>query len=223
MLQILRSVRRLCEKVIRGRLQEQPMNCNFAPISMEQIISTPMCHIFLGSPGHALRHGATMYGSYYWIGFWLIHVLVSVFFLLFGVFSIGLLLNCCSLLKTLKLAVWTLSLICLHVFTLFVIDIHQIMLIPLFPTPLGFWLLPNRILTLRHIPRNVYLYFKSTFAEAIHMWVTLLSEHHVHWPPQASGQSSRHVYKYKFINNFTQLLLDVVRLGWDISTTHQHI
>ena len=109
MLQILRSVRRLCEKVIRGRLQEQPMNCNFAPISMEQIISIPMCHIFLESLGHAL-------------------------------------LNCCSLLKTLKLAVWTLSLICLHVFTLFVIDIHQIMLIPLFPTPLGFWLLPNRIL-----------------------------------------------------------------------------
>ena len=45
--------------------------------------------------------------------------------------------SCRSLLKTLNLAVRALSLNFLHVFTLFVIDIHQIMLISLFPTPFG--------------------------------------------------------------------------------------
>ena len=40
-----------------------------------------------------------------------------------------------SLLKTLKLAVWALSLSCLHVFTLLVIDIHQNRFISLFLTP----------------------------------------------------------------------------------------
>ena len=33
---------------------------------MVQIISTPMCHTYLESPGHAVRHGGTLDGSYYW-------------------------------------------------------------------------------------------------------------------------------------------------------------
>ena len=54
-----------------------------------------------------------------------------------------------------KLVVWALSLNFLHVFTLFVIDIHKIMLISLFPTPFGHFQFlgsagqnPNLILTL---------------------------------------------------------------------------
>ena len=57
-----------------------------------------------------------------------------------------------------NLAVWALSLNFLHVLTSFVIDIHQIMLISLFPTPFGHFQFlgsagrnPKLILTLCHI------------------------------------------------------------------------
>ena len=35
----------------------------WGPKTMVQIISTPMCHTYLESPGHALRHGGTLDGS----------------------------------------------------------------------------------------------------------------------------------------------------------------
>ena len=38
----------------------------WGPKTMGQIIPTPMCHAYLESPGHALWHGGTLDGSYYW-------------------------------------------------------------------------------------------------------------------------------------------------------------
>ena len=35
----------------------------WGPKNMVPIISTPMCHTYLESPGHALRHGGTLDGS----------------------------------------------------------------------------------------------------------------------------------------------------------------
>ena len=61
--------------------------------------------------------------------FWVIHVLV---FLVFQVFSTAELI---SLAKTVNLAVWAFSLIFLHYFTLFGIDMHQNRSISLFSTP----------------------------------------------------------------------------------------
>ena len=65
-----------------------------------------------------------------------------------------------------KLVVWALSLIFLHFFTLFVIDIHKIMLISLFPTPFGHFQLlgsagqnPKLILTLCLIFYISHCYF----------------------------------------------------------------
>ena len=51
---------------------------------MVQIISTPMCHTYLESPGHALRHGGTLDGPYYWKNLSNSHIRFSCFLCLMG-------------------------------------------------------------------------------------------------------------------------------------------
>ena len=81
-----------------------------------------------------------------------------------------------------KLVVWVLSLNFLHVFTLFVIDIHKNMLISLFPTPFGHFQFlgsagqnPKLILTLCHMcfrvwSSDIYLYVCKTKWKWMYVW-----------------------------------------------------
>ena len=104
--------------------------------------------------------------------------------------------------KTVKLAIWAVSLNFLFDFTLFVIDIHHIMLISLFPAPFDHFhfhptlgLDPALILTLRHMsciflvtwpgccivgrrPRNCGNFFSLTLSAQLKRFPSSAKERH---------------------------------------------
>ena len=147
-----------------------------------------------------------------WIGYiiwknWVIHVLV---FLVFQVFSTAELI---SLAKTVNLAVWAFSLIFLHDFTLFGIDMHNIYHISSISTTFGpLWNMgfpgpdPNLHLALCHV---LFL---------VESWKSPYNDDDIHNDTTISSSE-----RYKFYSSWVPATFRQPGPRWSASRTSSHL